>query len=71
MNSHFARLGKSISSCVDTYNHAISSLESRVLVSARKLKEFSISSSNDEILIDEVNKTTRSIKKETEAIENK
>jgi len=71
MNSHFVKLGKAISSSVDTYNQAISSLESRVLVSARKLKEFSYSSAKEEILIDEVNKTTRSINKEREAIEKK
>ncbi len=62
MNSHFSKLGKSISSSVDAYNQAISSFESRVLVSARKLKEMGISSDkSDETLLEEVNKTTRSL----------
>lgn len=36
---HWNRVGNSLSSAVDSYNKSIASLESRVLVSARKLKE--------------------------------
>jgi DNA recombination protein RmuC len=36
---HWNRVGKSLNSAVDAYNQSIASLESRVLVSARKLKE--------------------------------
>lgn len=39
MGEHFAKLGKNLSASVDSYNHAIGTLESRVLVSARKFKE--------------------------------
>lgn len=39
LSDHWKRLGKSLSQSVDSYNQAISSFESRVLVSARKLKE--------------------------------
>jgi DNA recombination protein RmuC len=36
---HLTRLGKSLNSAVDSYNQTLSSLETRVLVTARKLKE--------------------------------
>ena len=36
MTSHLARLGKSLGGSVDAYNKALGTLESRVLVSARK-----------------------------------
>ncbi|WKD61516.1 DNA recombination protein RmuC [Corynebacterium ciconiae DSM 44920] len=39
MTEHFARMGASLEKSVDTYNAAMASLDSRVLVSARKLKE--------------------------------
>jgi DNA recombination protein RmuC len=38
---HWNRLGKQLSTAVETYNQTVSSLESRVLVTARKLKEAS------------------------------
>jgi DNA recombination protein RmuC len=39
LGDHWGKVGKSLSSAVEAYNQAVSSLESRVLVSARKLKE--------------------------------
>jgi DNA recombination protein RmuC len=39
MSSHFLRLGKNLSASVDSYNQAIGTLETRVLVSARKFRE--------------------------------
>jgi len=36
---HWNKVGKSLNTAVDSYNQSIASLESRVLVSARKLKE--------------------------------
>jgi DNA recombination protein RmuC len=39
MGDHWARVGKSLGSAVESYNKATSSLESRVLPTARKLKE--------------------------------
>ena len=43
MGSHFDRLGKSLTSAVASYNKAIGSLETRVLVSARKFAEMEVS----------------------------
>lgn len=37
--SHFERIGRSLSGATDSYNKAIGSLESRVLVSARRLRD--------------------------------
>jgi len=39
MSNHFEKLGKSLGASVESYNQAISSFETRVLVSARKLQE--------------------------------
>lgn len=49
MSSHFAKVGRGLSSAVESYNKGIGSLESRVLVSARKFKEFGVISSSVEI----------------------
>jgi DNA recombination protein RmuC len=39
MGDHWAKLGKNLKQAVDGYNSAISSLESRVLVTARRLRD--------------------------------
>ncbi len=39
MSGHLVRLGKSLSGSVDSYNRAVGSIESRVLVTARKFKD--------------------------------
>jgi DNA recombination protein RmuC len=43
MGSHLARLGTSLGGAVTAYNRAVGSLESRVLVSARKLADLGVS----------------------------
>ena len=52
MHSHFWKLGRNLSTSVDAYNQAIASLNSRVLVSAKKLGKFS-----EEKALEEINKT--------------
>jgi DNA recombination protein RmuC len=42
MGGHVAKLGRSLDACVDTYNKTVSSLETRVLVTARKLTELEV-----------------------------
>jgi DNA recombination protein RmuC len=39
MAGHWSRVGKNLGDAVGAYNHAVASLESRVLVSARRFKE--------------------------------
>jgi DNA recombination protein RmuC len=43
MGTHVAKLGRTLDSCVDSYNKTVSSLESRVLVTARKLSDLKVS----------------------------
>jgi DNA recombination protein RmuC len=42
LGGHMDRLGKSLTKAVTSYNQAVGSLESRVLVSARRLAEFGV-----------------------------
>lgn len=55
MNTHFFKLGKNLSTSVDAYNQAIASLNSRVMVSAEKLKDLSVS--NKESKLEQISKT--------------
>jgi len=50
MVKHIARIGSSLDGAKDAYNDAIASLESRVLVSARKFKELGATSQEAEII---------------------
>jgi DNA recombination protein RmuC len=42
MGTHVAKLGRSLDSAVDSYNKTVSSLEARVLVTARRLTELKV-----------------------------
>jgi DNA recombination protein RmuC len=49
MADHFSRVGKSLDAATASYNAAVGSLESRVLVSARRFKELGATSQDAEI----------------------
>lgn len=60
MASHFSKMGKSLSSAVDSYNKGIGSLETRVLVTARKFKECGAVSPQMEIeTLEQIEKSAR------------
>jgi DNA recombination protein RmuC len=50
MAEHLARMGKGLDTARDSYNSAIASFETRVLVSARKFKELGAASQEAEII---------------------
>ena len=55
-------MGKSLSTAVDSYNKGIGSLESRVLVTARKFKDMGAASSHVQLEeIDLIEKIPRSL----------
>lgn len=47
LSEHFGKVGRGLSGAVEAYNKTVSSLESRVLVSARKLKELAAQPEKD------------------------
>ena len=72
MVNHWQKVGKSLSSSVDAYNQALSSLESRVLVSARKLREYHLTNNEEEkVSLEEISKTTRSLFFSSNAVDKK
>ncbi len=70
MTGHFSKMGRALSTAVESYNKGIGSLETRVLVSARKFKELGAAASKLEIdAVDIVEKSPRRVelqKSETE-----
>lgn len=62
MNSHFAKMGRGLATAVESYNKGIGSLESRVLVTARKFSELGIAPAQVEIdAADPVEKIVREL----------
>ncbi len=59
MSSHFSGVGKNLTRAVESYNKTLASLETRVLVSARKFSELSGQDSGDEINIEPVDSIAR------------
>ncbi|MDP3427421.1 MAG: DNA recombination protein RmuC [Humidesulfovibrio sp.] len=58
---HFARVGKGLSSAVEAYNKTVSSLESRVLVQARRFKELAAAPEKDLPVLEPLDVTTRDV----------
>jgi DNA recombination protein RmuC len=68
MTSHFSKMGKSLSAAVEAYNKGIGSLESRVLVSARKFRDLGAASSHVEL--EELNLIEKIVKGQDCPVEN-
>jgi DNA recombination protein RmuC len=58
---HFSRLGRSLESTVNSYNDAVGSLESRVMVSARKFSEIGAVGDGDIEMLPPVDVKTRRV----------
>jgi DNA recombination protein RmuC len=61
MVDHFSLVGKRLDSAVSSYNKAVGSMESRVLVSARKFKEYGTGTSKDVATIEPVDTSARKL----------
>jgi DNA recombination protein RmuC len=59
---HFATVGKRLDNAVGAYNEAVASLETRVLVSARKLKELGAAAGEDLAEIEPVERRSRELR---------
>ncbi|MDA3902440.1 MAG: DNA recombination protein RmuC [Desulfuromusa sp.] len=60
LNQHFTQMGKNLERAVDSYNKGMASLDSRVLISARKFKELGAGSSKDIEPVEQIEKIPRS-----------
>ena len=58
---HFARVGKGLTGAVDAYNKTVSSLESRVLVQARRFKELAAAPEKELPVLDPLEVTAREV----------
>lgn len=61
LGGHFAGLGKSLDRAVTSYNFAVSTLESRVMVTARRFKDLRAASPQELGVLDGVERTTRAL----------
>ena len=62
MGDHFSKLGRGIHHVVDAYNQSVGTLEKRVLVSARKLKDLDVVSQSEDLTdIPTIEKTVRDL----------
>jgi DNA recombination protein RmuC len=59
--THFSEMGKTLDRTVDLYNKAVGSLEGRVLVTARKFKELGASTGEDMDVMENVDRSARSL----------
>jgi DNA recombination protein RmuC len=62
LGDHFAKLGASLRTSVDSYNRAMGTLESRVLVSARRFRDLNAVATDSDIpQLPQVERTPRSL----------
>jgi DNA recombination protein RmuC len=62
MSSHFAKMGRGLAGAVESYNKGVGSLESRVLVTARKFKDVGIAPGLVDIeVVEPIEKITREL----------
>ncbi len=60
LNQYFVQMGKNLERAVDSYNKGMASLDSRVLVSARKFKDLGVGSSKEIEPLEQIDKLPRS-----------
>ena len=58
---HMEKVGKGLNNAVDAFNKAVGSLETRVLVSARKFTELGVASGEDIMTVSPMEKSTREL----------
>ncbi len=61
MGTHFENVGKGLDRAVEAYNRAVGSVESRVMVTARKFAELGPSVTNEIAELEPIEKTTRTL----------
>jgi DNA recombination protein RmuC len=61
LSGHFSDIRRGLDRAIESYNKAVGSFESRVLVSARKFKELGASTGEEIELLEVVEKSTRSV----------
>lgn len=59
MADHFEKLGGALKRSVETYNEAVGSMESRVLVSARRLKDLGVASGDEPAALPPIDTSVR------------
>jgi len=59
--SHWSTVGQRLNQAVDAYDKSVGTLESRVLVSARRFQDLSIGNPEDEVEVGRIGRTTRTI----------
>ncbi len=67
---HFSNIGKNLDRAVENYNKTVGSLETRVLVTARKFKELGASTGKDVKVLDVIDRSTRLLQSNDMVIED-